>query len=89
MNMARVDLPEWPGVVVSVIDGRLCAGRASREEDDDDTDGLLPVDFLCRTFLRDASQALSTDFTADEFDVVACDGCQRPDELALHITRTP
>jgi hypothetical protein len=74
---------------VSVVDNRLCAGRSSLDEDEDDGGELIPVDFLCSSFLRDASRALRTDFTSDEFDVVACDGCQAPEELALHITRAP
>ncbi len=90
MNTARVELPIW-GCAVSVIDNRLCAGSPSSDEDDDGgaDDDLLPVDFVCGCFLSDASQALSVDFTSDEFDVVACDGCVAPEELALRITRTP
>ena len=86
MNTARVELPQWR-CAVSVIDNRLCAGpSASDEEDNDD---LLPVDFLCGSFLTDASRALGVDFVADEFDVVACDGCRAPEEVARRITRTP
>jgi hypothetical protein len=88
MNTARVRLPQWD-CAVSVIDNRLCAGRSASDEEDDGSDDLLPVDFLCKTFLADASRALGIDFTPDEFDIVACDGCRAPEELPLRVTRTP
>ena len=85
MDTARVELPVWD-CTVSVVDGRLCAGRSPSDEDDDGE--LIPVDFLCTSFLRDASHALGVDFTADEFDVVACDGCRRQDEHARQVAES-
>jgi hypothetical protein len=78
MNSPRVELFDW-GCVVAIIDERLHAASLRTGPDIRD-EPLAPVDFVCRHFLADVNHALGSDFVTDEFDIVACEGCELPDD---------
>ena len=69
MNPTRVELPEW-GCVVGVVDKHLYSAPLPSAANAT----LIPVDLVCKCFLRDVNHALATDFDVLEFPFVWCEG---------------